>query len=179
MGKRSDFDRVPRDLYPTPYKAVLPLLPHLDSGSEFDEPCAGNGALITHLQQHGHYCAHASDIMPQTPIADGLPRIHTDDALAIKACASRQFITNPPWSRPILHPLIERLSDIAPTWLLIDADWMHTRQAGEFMPLLRKVVSIGRLKWIPDSKMTGKDNAIWALFDANGEGPAQFYGRAK
>ena len=29
MGKRSDFERIPRDFYPTPYKAVLPLLPHL------------------------------------------------------------------------------------------------------------------------------------------------------
>lgn len=51
-------------------------------------------------------------------------------------------------------------------------------QAAEFMPALRAVVSVGRVKWIPDSKMTGKDNCAWHLFDAdpacNG---ARFYGR--
>ena len=29
MGKRSDFERIPRDLYPTPAKAVQPLIPYL------------------------------------------------------------------------------------------------------------------------------------------------------
>jgi len=40
MGKRSDFERVERDFYPTPEAAVLPLLPHLpDSYFTFIEPC--------------------------------------------------------------------------------------------------------------------------------------------
>ena len=29
MGKRSNFPRVPRDFYPTPFEAVPPLVPHL------------------------------------------------------------------------------------------------------------------------------------------------------
>ena len=29
MGKRSNFERIPRDFYPTPYAAVPPLIPHL------------------------------------------------------------------------------------------------------------------------------------------------------
>ena len=29
MGKRSDFERKPRDFYPTPMEAVEPLLEHL------------------------------------------------------------------------------------------------------------------------------------------------------
>ena len=29
MGKRSSFKRVPRDFYPTPYKAAVPLFPHI------------------------------------------------------------------------------------------------------------------------------------------------------
>ena len=29
MGKRSNFERNPRDFYPTPKEAVIPLLPHL------------------------------------------------------------------------------------------------------------------------------------------------------
>ena len=29
MGKRSNFERLPRDFYPTPFSAVAPLIPHL------------------------------------------------------------------------------------------------------------------------------------------------------
>ncbi len=75
------------------------------------------------------------------------------------------FITNPPWKREILHPMIINLSDQKPTWLLFDADWKHTGQAAPFMSRCRKIVSVGRVKWIPGSKMTGKDNAAWYLFD--------------
>jgi hypothetical protein len=32
--------------------------------------------------------------------------------------------------------------------------------------MLRKVVSVGRVKWMPDSDSTGKDNAAWYLFGA-------------
>jgi len=35
MGKRSNFDRIERDFYPTPIEAVEPLLDHLPYG-EFD-----------------------------------------------------------------------------------------------------------------------------------------------
>jgi hypothetical protein len=87
------------------------------------------------------------------------------------------IITNPPWDRKILHPMIEHFSAMRPTWLLFDADWMHTKQSAPFMPYLRKIVSVGRVKWIPDSKMTGKDNCAWYLFDQNGQGSTQFYGR--
>lgn len=84
---------------------------------------------------------------------------------------------DPPWDRKILHPMIEAFSYAQPAWLLFDADWIHTRQSAPFLPLLRKVVSVGRVKWIPNSKMTGKDNVIWGLFDRKNDGPTEFYGR--
>lgn len=171
MGKRSDFERVPRDFYPTPREAVLPLLPHLPHGASYWEPCAGDGALITWLSEAGHFCQGASDIEPR---CEGVRRI---DALSLTGSPDF-YITNPPWDRKILHPLIERLSDQAPTWLLFDADWMHTRQAVPFLPRLRKIVSVGRVKWIPDSKMTGKDNCAWYLFDKPHDDGIRFYGRA-
>lgn len=86
-------------------------------------------------------------------------------------------IENPPWSRPILHAIIRRYSQIYPTWLLFDADWVHTKQSAPYMKWLRKIVSVGRVKWIPDSKMTGKDNCAWHLFDQNSAGPTEFVGR--
>jgi len=172
MGKRSDFARSPRDFYPTPAEAVRPLLPHLSPGTRFCEPCAGDGALVDHLTAYGHVCTRARDIEPRR--AD----IDRKDALTTLTGNIDCFITNPPWDRKILHPLITHLSDQAPTWLLFDADWVHTRQAAPFLPRLRKIVSVGRVKWIPDSAMTGKDNCAWHLFDSEGFEPAVFIGRA-
>jgi hypothetical protein len=175
MGKRSSFERIPRDFYPTPYEAVVPLLPHLPKGTIFIEPCAGNGALVDHLCSAGHDCFYASDIAPQ---ARGIGQGDAFDIAIRDTIKAECFITNPPWERQTLHPLIEHLSRQLPTWLLFDADWMHTRQSAPFMPYLRKIVSVGRVKWIPDSKMTGKDNCCWYLFDQSADAPAQFVGRA-
>ena len=176
MGKRSDFKRVERDFYPTPLAAVVPLIPHLPRFASYVEPCAGDGALVRHLESFEMECFFACDIEPlwsDALIGNGLHlteyEVHGVDYI----------ITNPPWDRKILHPMIEHFSKLRPTWLLFDADWMHTKQSAPFMPYLRKVVSVGRVKWIPDSKMTGKDNCAWHLFDQTGlfKGDTIFYGR--
>ena len=172
MGKRSDFPRVERDSYFTPYEAVKPLLPHLKPGTRFAEPCCGDGALMNHLERNGHVCEEWADI---APLCDDAV---TRDARYTPYCAGSCFITNPPWSRGILHPLIDILSRLAPTWFLLDADWMHTKQSAPYMQLCRKIVSVGRVKWVPNSKMTGKDNAAWYLFDARGNGVTEFWGRS-
>lgn len=174
MSKRApQFERRERDFYPTPREAVLPLLPHLAPRTKFCEPCAGDGALAQALAIAGHYCTYAFDIEPQASF------VHLGDAtIELSAgCGADCFITNPPWDRKTLHPIIRNLSARLPTWLLFDADWMHTRQAAPYLPLLRKIVSVGRVKWIPDSKFTGKDNCAWYLFDANSDAPAVFVGR--
>lgn len=172
MGKRSNFSRVARDFYPTPAEAVAPLLQHLPAGASYVEPCAGRGDLVNHLSRNK--CIFASDITP------GVAWVQARDAFEVVFHSSDEpdlIITNPPWSRDILHPLIRHFATQRPTWLLIDADWFHTRQAAEFMPWLVKYVSVGRVKWIPDSSNTGKDNCAWYLFDALHTGPCLAFGR--
>jgi hypothetical protein len=163
MGKRSDFERLPRDFYPTPYEAVIPLIPHLPIGCTFTEPCRGSDDLIKHLERNDFRCVLAYDV--------------EEDATKSRKSEGDFFITNPPWDRKILHPIIENLSDQLPTWLLFDADWIHTKQSVFFLPRLKKIVSIGRVKWFPESKMTGKDNCAWYLFDKSREGSIEFVGR--
>ena len=174
MGKRSEFDRVERDHYPTfDPRAVRALLPHLPFATHFVEPCAAGGVLLDQLVAAGHVCVEAYDIEPlRADIAQRDALTHRPEG--VFAC----FITNPPWSRPILHPLIERLSDIAPTWFLFDADWKHTKQARPYLPRLRRIVSVGRLKWIEESKHDGKDNCAWFLFGRPQASAALFFGRA-
>lgn len=176
MGKRSDFVRVARDYYPTPAEAVAPLIPHLRGVRTFAEPCAGDGRLIRHLQAHGLHCMSALDIEPRGGGVNHGDAMHVSPGWLFGRADA--IITNPPWDRKFLHPFIERFAPAGPVWLLFDADWLHTRQSVPFLPLLHEVVSVGRVKWIEGSRMTGKDNAAWYRF-----GPARidraviFHGR--
>lgn len=173
MGKRSNFRRMKNDNYPTPYPAVPPLIPHLLSEKilTYVEPCCGAGQLVSYLSANGFHCTFARDL------TDG----NGYDALT---CSSHCFmgadaiITNPPWSRHLLHPMIQRFSEIAPTWLLLDADWAHTKQAAPYLLHCSHIVSVGRLKWQPGSKHTGKDNNAWYRFHALHRDGPRFIGRA-
>jgi hypothetical protein len=166
MGKRcSNFKRFERDLYDTPAAAVGPLLPHLGLAMRFIEPCLGRGCLACHLAAEGHVCVGSYDL----PTDARNHRYCTEGA----GC----FFTNPPWTREGLHPIIVNLSDQLPTWLLLDFDWLATQQAAPFLSRLRKVVAIGRVRWIPDSPYDGMDNAAWLLFSHPSDWPPVFVGR--
>ena len=178
MGKRSNFERNPRNYYITPYEAVLPLLPHIVNVKKFSEPCAGNGALIEHLEKHRKKCYWASDIEPQS---DGIQKA---DALKLTTPLewSECIITNPPWptigkkGEPVIS-LIKHFVKQAPTWLLLPSDFAHNKYFVDsgVDSLCHKIVSVGRVKWIPDSKSFGKDNCAWMLFE-NFNGNTIFYG---
>ncbi len=165
MGKRSNFERKEKDFYPTPLEAVKPLVPFLRPGTRFIEPCAGEGHLVKHLEGAGMKCGGWFDLYDVNSKIDATITTYNIEA--------DYFITNPPWSRNILHPIIENLSKQLPTWLLIDADWMHTKQAVPYLEHCNRILSIGRVKWIPDSKHTGKDNCCWYLFSKLHRGPTE------
>jgi hypothetical protein len=168
MGKRSSFERREADFYPTPFPAVLPLISFLRRGSvkTFAEPCAGAGDLVRHLESFGLRCVYAGDIRT------GQDALELDQ---YSACDS--IITNPPWSRDVMHRLIMHFQDIAPTWLLLDADWKQTRQAAPYLPHCSDIVAIGRVKWIQGSKHTGKDNACWYKFNSKHRAGPVFHWR--
>ena len=71
-----------------------------------------------------------------------------------------------------MHGLIAHFQNIAPTWLLLDADWKQTRQAAPFLPHCSDIVAIGRVKWIEGSKHTGKDNCAVGTGSIRGIRPA-------
>lgn len=158
MAKYSNYERLERDFYPTPEPALLPLLQYLNAGSTFIEPCAGDGALVRHLEKHGHKCHYACDIEPMDA------KVYKRDAFDVNVCAADYVISNPPWTRTILHPLIEHFRQIAPTWMLFDSNWANTKQAGPYLRYCEKIVAVGRVKWFPESKMTGKEDCAWYLF---------------
>ena len=155
MGKRSSFPRLDRDNYPTPYKATTPLLECLKPRTKFIDPCCGAGFLVAHFESAGHACVGRYDLPDRDVVSARYDDVEPD---AI-------FVTNLPWRRDVLHPAIINLSNQRPLWTLLDAGWLFTMQAAPFMARLRGIVAVGRLKWIPDSKHTAKDDAAWMLFD--------------
>jgi hypothetical protein len=163
MGRRSNFPRIDKDGYDTPWEAVLPLLPFLHSGTLFIEPCGGKGALTAALEAHGHQCAYSCDISPRAP---DIVKRDALDLVGSDALAAGMIITNPPWSRKRLHPLIDHLRKLRPTWLLLDMNWANTQQAAPFLRFCSHIVVVGRIKWIAETTMTGKDDAAWFRFDA-------------
>lgn len=174
MGKRApQFERMPRDYYPTPRAGVLPLLPHLPPRSTFIEPCAAGGKLIDHLEEFGHRCIFACDVAPLRP------DVHAMSAFSLRFILADFFITNPPWKWDVLEPMALHLSSSKPTWLLLPADLMHNVRSARLMDRCALVVPIGRLKWIEGTEHSGMDNCCWYLFDFRHGGGPKFMPRVK
>ena len=137
----------------------MPLIPYLGGIRSFAEPCAGDGALVRHLEGFGLRCVYSGDIRT------GQDALALDHYGAIDAT-----ITNPPYTRDLMHELIVHFQRIAPTWLLIDFDWASTKQAAPYLPYCSDIVILPRLKWFEGTSDTGKDNHAWYRFDSRHSG---------
>lgn len=174
MAKRSEFERIERDYYRTfDPKAGEALASFLLPNISAIEPFAGAGDLVNQTPWINWLAK--TDIEPQ---AD---EIGQKDAFSYNEKDLESvdlIITNPPWSRPILHKTIEHFAVLKPTWLLIDANYIFTKQASVYIrEYLTDIITIGRVKWIPNTKMSGKDDCIWARFYHDKKEPTRFFGR--
>lgn len=119
-------------------------------------------------------CQSAYDIDPQRNDIE-----KADSLTKYFECSDVDYIiTNPPWDREIFMPMMEKFMQFRPTWVLIDADLSHTIQnkvskkigcmnVPELLKHCKKIVAVGRVKWIKNTKNQGKENAVWMLFDKN------------
>lgn len=176
MGKRSNFERLPKDKYKTPVQGVHSLRRHLPPGSfTFAELCAGDGRLINHIEAHSRgRCVLASDIDPE---AEWITEM---DALTVTPEALERvdlIITNPPWTRSLLHPMIDRFRKLRTTWLLFDSDWAFTEAAGNLLPYCSDMIPTPRLKWLEDTPHSAKDNTAWYRFVADDVGGPRLHPR--
>ncbi len=165
MGKRSDFERIEKDFYRTfdtrAGDALRPFLAKRHSPStRYAEPFAGAGDLINQFPDLNWTVK--SDIDPQI---DGIVEA---DAFEVSLSGVDCVLTNPPWSRSILHKAIVHFSErVQDTWLLFDAAWAFTGQASDLIErYCLEIVPVGRLKWIPGTTMSGKDDCAWYRFSA-------------
>lgn len=168
MTKRAEgqHEPRPRGFYPTPLMAFEPLAPYLPQGTAVIEPCAGDGALCDHLFHNGCEIMAATDIMP---MHQNVGKMNVFDYTLDNTPPINYFVTNPPWpelrknGEPTVS-IIDHLRQIAPSWMLLPADFMHNVSASKLMGFCGGIISVGRVKWIADSKNEGFDNAAWYLF---------------
>ena len=155
MGKRSSFERIPRDILPTPAGAVPPLIPHLRGVHTFAEPCCGDGALVHHLESFGLRCAYAGDI------ATG------QDALALDTYGDADaIITNPPLQAPA-HARADRTLRAHLANVAIARRGLGHHQAGRAVhAVVFRHRVVGRVRWIEGTTMSGRQNFAWYRFDA-------------
>jgi hypothetical protein len=158
MGKRTsgEYERDPRDYHPTPYKATLPLKPHLLRIRTFAEPCCGDGRLVRHLESFGLICVYAGDISTGRDALD----LTAADLNGADTC-----LTNPPFSKtmqPLLRRQMTHFMDIAPsTWLLLPHDFAQNKWFAPFHLHCTDIQPIGRVKWIEGTEHSGFENASW------------------
>lgn len=145
----------------------MPLIRVLPPRSRFYEPCAGSGELVTILQDYGHHCVGMCDIEPDAPHIARLDaaRLTQDDVEGADA-----IITNPPFRRDMLEPLMDRWLGLnKPLWLLLPIDMLCNAWWAPYAPHIAEIVPIGRIRWIPGSKNVSKDNFAWVRFDSVGD----------
>jgi hypothetical protein len=195
MSKRTDLPRNPRDLYEThDPKAVKPIAPLWHgNGTRYIEPFCGSGELINNIgQQCDAVCVYASDIQP-LPKVKGVPSelyfnkhgvftttlsVLSMENIAVNSGATH-FISNPPWintkeSGYQLLEIINHLSNILPTWLLLNGNFAFNKRSSDSMAICTDIVTVGRLKWIKGSQHSATEDSCWFLFDqkrSDGRGP--------
>ncbi len=141
----------------------------------FCEPCAADGRLANHIEKLvPSFCVFAMDIEPQVDwvLKGDSSQLSLSDMAQVDA-----IITNPPFTWSILRPMLDHWLPVTPTVLLLPADFMHNLRFQPYLKRCEKIVSIGRVKWIEDSKMSGMDNYCWYFFNPEETGSPVFKGR--
>ena len=161
----SNFKKKKNDFYQTVDPAA-PLALHnvLEPQTKYTEPCVGCGALVYGLSEYGHRCVHAYDLIMRKKTPQYARQLDAFDLTEKHVRKSDFIITNPPFTRSILHPMIENFISLRPTWLLFEADWAHTGQSIPYMPYCKKIVSVGRLRWFKNTKGKSTKDFSWYLF---------------
>lgn len=173
IRKSSNFERESRDYYPTPETALegVALGNFFWDVSNYIEPCAGDGRLVKHMSKLVPHavCSQMFDIEPQE--VGIVQKSLFDLTQADIGDDVTHFVTNPPWINTKatnfqLNRLIEHLSSLRPTWLLLNGTYIFNQRSAKLLKdTCTDIVPVGRLKWIEGSKHTGTEDCAWYKFD--------------
>lgn len=155
MSHRTRFERIPQDRYYTPFRPVVPLIPHLEAYgvTTFSEPCVGGSNLVRHLDHFGIACTYSADL------DEGV-----DALLDPNLDGADNIITNPPYAWDVLAPMLNRFMRICPTWLLLEADFGFNARTADMMRYCTDVVPVGHVRWFDDTENESRKHYAWFRF---------------
>lgn len=162
MSKRTKTDNAlknPKDFWPTPFKPIRKLAEVLPPFTVYEEPCAGDGAILRGL--YDHLCGDAYDFMPR---AIG---IRGADALTVRP--KYLVITNPPYRRSLLQPLLDHWIGRHECWLLLPLDMASNVWTNPYMRYVDRILPLGRVSWMQNGK-AGMENSCWFHFGLDNVG---------
>lgn len=172
MSKRIDTDSAKTNasnFWPTPPDAVVPLVPELRldlpavPNRYFIEPCAGDGALVKALRVHGIICKVAFDNAPRDPDVRLGDAAKVDWGETAPDEIPLPVVTNPPWARHLLEPILANLIGTRVVWLLLPLDMAANLWTNPYMRYVNRIVPLGRVSWLGNGK-AGMENSMWARF---------------
>ena len=165
MGKRTSYEKRPRDYWPTPRSAIEPLHDFV-RGQTFVEPCAGAGDIIKGLGGISE-CVGAYDIEPDGP---GITRYNALHLSWTMMNGADLIITNPPYSWLLLKDMLTWFIELRPTWLLLPSDLSNNKRFQHFMVKCSDMIPVGRVSWLNNGQ-SGYENSSWYMFDAGWSKP--------
>jgi hypothetical protein len=173
MSKRTNFDKIPKDFYPTFDKsALVPAFVNDISEKTYAEPCCGEGDLVNLLSRIA-VCKWQSDLENR-----GYGVVKDAMEVSISDIADvDMIITNPPYTKSIVLPMIDHFTALKPTWLLLPADWMHNIYFKPYLGKCSKIISIGRMSWMRNTKMKSTENYCWYFWEDMENKNTTFIGR--
>jgi hypothetical protein len=171
MSKRTtttSADTNPQNYWPTPREAITPLgmssqfqVDMFTSANKFVEPCAGDGRLMDVLLAKGLKCQTAIDINPRRGDID------VGDARTLAGLSAHvPVVTNPPWARKLLEPILTNLLGQSTLWLLLPLDYLSNQWTGFAVKHVNVIIPLGRVSWLDNGK-GGMDNSAWFRFAIN------------
>lgn len=160
--QRGKFKQNAQEWYATPERAIPPLLQLLPPNTPFVEPCAGDGALASAVEAHGHSCVWAFDLTPKMAANGSV--CEKRNAFDVDEYFGFSLITNPPFSKA--KDLLKHWLTVSagPVFLLHPHDWLCNLDWQWAMRHARAVAPICRVKWIPESRHQSAENFVWAEY---------------
>ena len=147
----------PKDFWKTPVSASTPLIEALPPGTEFEEPCAGDGGLAMDFVRGGHLCTYMADTHPRDEFVD--------EGNALARTTDTAVITNPPYRWVLLQPLLDHWIGRVESWLLLPSDMAFNHRTNPYFQHVDQILPIGRVKWMgEDSPHAGMENFAWFHF---------------
>ena len=181
--RNSEYERKPNDLYETPRWVTEVLIDNLPRiAGKVWEPAAGNGSMARVLAEN--FDVITSDVECPSPWPKELPCPTVHDFFQEPITAAEAIITNPPFTKGVCLPFVERALQLTEKHrgvvaMLQRVDWDSAKTRAHLFAdhpaFAKKVVLRKRITWFVEAngkpRSSPSENHSWFIWDWLHAGP--------